>query len=396
MKCSRAFTKSFISLFIIALLALPALGGDWVSLGGELFRFARNPWFVKNTTQVTYCVTVDQGSISAKESEVRALILESIAYWKDQFGRVQSGGSGGMKSLEVATQDFVEKSCSGSVDLRFAIGYGSLTKEEIDYLKDPRKYVGVTVRTDYDQVKLKGKGFIYISSDIGPFAYHNPGHLTEKAWQHPLIMKYALIHELGHVFGIPHTGTGLMSETFLDQLLLKKFTSIYLRYPLESYLYPASEITICDGTGSFDRDFFQVPTSEKCIRFRAKKQRTAWDVFKLKDASASEELIGEVIGTSPTAEVLGGQPAVFLHLPDEQAVFSGAERFFGNFITGAPIVNTGYNGFYRTKESREPRHIFMHLSPTAVTMVGTSKGRTAPVMVYSPPTLLQKMSPIPL
>src|SRR4051794_30919586 len=63
----------------------PAPRGAWVSSGGELFKDANNPWFVKNTTTVHYCVNIDESSFSATREEAEVLVRKAIQYWKKEF-----------------------------------------------------------------------------------------------------------------------------------------------------------------------------------------------------------------------------------------------------------------------------------------------------------------------
>ncbi|MCB0411029.1 MAG: hypothetical protein KDD22_00790, partial [Bdellovibrionales bacterium] len=62
-----------------------APAGGWVSFGGELFRFDRNPWFVKNTLKVNYCIdNYDKEGMSVSQDIALQAIEDAIAFWKDE------------------------------------------------------------------------------------------------------------------------------------------------------------------------------------------------------------------------------------------------------------------------------------------------------------------------
>ena len=54
-----SFVSSAASLKISPELSRGGDGG-WVGMGGELIKDARNPWFVKNTAEVFYCIKIER------------------------------------------------------------------------------------------------------------------------------------------------------------------------------------------------------------------------------------------------------------------------------------------------------------------------------------------------
>ncbi|MEM7646885.1 MAG: hypothetical protein AAF203_08255, partial [Pseudomonadota bacterium] len=191
-------------------------GGGWISSGGGLFRDAHNPWFLKNVDKVYYCLEVDEPTFSIPLVEIRKEVQTSFQYWKSQFEKSRRLSA---DALVLGGQEFLETQCDDpQLHLSFHFGYGTLSEEQVEHLKDPTRFIGVATRTSYDEKTLTGRGFIYISSDQGPKAFDNPGTLIKQAWSKPNLLRYALLHELGHVFGLPHSGNGLMAEVFLDHL----------------------------------------------------------------------------------------------------------------------------------------------------------------------------------
>src|SRR3989344_2617793 len=68
--------------------------GGWVGMGGELFKDARNPWFVKNTKDVYYCIQLDKKDMSIDEASVSTAFTDAVNYWKGEFSRALGGGDG--------------------------------------------------------------------------------------------------------------------------------------------------------------------------------------------------------------------------------------------------------------------------------------------------------------
>ncbi|MGE4133561.1 MAG: hypothetical protein AB7F86_18135, partial [Bdellovibrionales bacterium] len=259
----RLLQASFV--FFVATGITRAEPGGWESSGGEVFRFAKNPWFVRNTEEVKYCFQHDASGFSASLEVAKSAFDEALAYWKKEFAQNVASREQGMFAT-LASQNFVLEECKPSTDLVIKLGAGNLNPTERDHLKDFRTYIGVSVRTQYDLANMKGRGFVFIASDQGPEAYHNPGHLIDRAWQHPALLKYIFLHELGHIFGLPHSGASLMAEVFPDLLLNKNIYRSYLTLEPPSIFGTPRPVKVCAPLGSFDAGFFQIPTDVNCMR----------------------------------------------------------------------------------------------------------------------------------
>lgn len=165
-----------VSVGVFCLQAVPAWAG-WSSGGGELFRDQNNPWFVKNTTQVSVCVEIDENNFGLTRQEATAQLQDVIQYWKKQLSSVR-----GQNYVGIATQDFKFGDCTEITDLK--VQFGTLEKKQEEFLGVPQKYVSAAVRTSYDTVNMKGKGFIYVSPQEGPLRMQMGRDSMEHPWEH--------------------------------------------------------------------------------------------------------------------------------------------------------------------------------------------------------------------
>jgi len=387
-----------ITISLLFTLAAFGAGGGWVGSGGELFRDAHNPWFLRNTTNVSYCIQLDKETVSADLKTSEKAIKTGLMYWQKELNQSSAMPQAG--HFVLGGQIFVQEECSSATDLRFLFGHGTLSEKEIKFLKRPEKYVGITVRTAYDEVNLKGKGFIYIASDRGPHAYDNPGHYLKKAWQHEKLLTYALIHELGHMFGIPHTGNGIMSEVFLDQFLTKTLVDNFIKLPFESFLHPKEELTTCLGVTRKSRRFFAMDTSHQCLIMKILNSHSPtakWDVYaKINEADLAGTLLGSIVNIRPELFDYRGRPASILQITKKQKVFTPIETAFRTFMVGPMILDTGAKGVFISRAGGIPKNVYLRMTNSTVTILGSQKNKVEPVYIYNSPLgILRLISPIP-
>lgn len=382
--------KFLIVLLLGAFCSPLVLAQGWVSSGGELFRDAKNPWFVRNTSIVKYCIQVEKTNFSADPRDISTAVQEGFEYWKAEFSRTMDMGDG---TFQLATQNFVEGACSEETDIRFLFGFQTLASAEIEYLKNPAKYIGVTVRTAYDFKNLKAKGFIYFSSDHGPNAYDNNGTLVEKAWSHPRLLKYAILHELGHVFGIPHMGSGLMSEVFLNQILNKKLVDKYEKSPIESFFRPSEEIESCSISGPA-MAWFGGPSGYRCLVVQAPNMLMNWKVFAKKDESSAPEEIGELRNLTHNMFDRRGRAATILEITEDQKVFTPKETGFRTFMMGPLILDMGLSGTYISKKTKRPQPSYISITSSSLSIQGmVTPSKLEPVFLFNSPLSLLLLMP---
>lgn len=194
----------------------------WSSGGGELIRDKNNPWFLQNTSTVKYCIQIDEKNFGQSRADVTRRVQNAIAFWKRQLADLEYN-SWTKPTINLGTQEFIEEKCSKNSDIVFQ--FGILTNEQKSKLGSTSDIIGLSVRTDYDRVNLKGKGFIYFAPESGPLkpiAKDVADHMWSSGTGAALYQ--LIIHELGHVFGIQHNSdVMLMGEDFAEKLVLKTY-----------------------------------------------------------------------------------------------------------------------------------------------------------------------------
>ncbi len=274
--------------------------GVWVSSGGDLLGNANNPWWVKNTAEVRYCIVIDAEGFSPSEEFADRAIQKAVKIWKEEFLSTVPGVEleflvKQYHDLGISTQEFKKIPCDGNEDLRFQFGNGTLTPEQRDFLKG-RQVIGTAVRTEYDEANLKGKGLIFIASDKGSESLGKIRGLQEGVWSEEGALYLALTHEIGHTFGVPHSADtfNLMSPLAVEMLVMEKksktdsMTYHMLESTVHSYVTPPTTGMHCwvFANDSF-QDFFGFKPKEKaCIEFGWKEKE--WQLF-LKDGDPKEK-----------------------------------------------------------------------------------------------------------
>jgi hypothetical protein len=395
------FNTIFTILFSTLLGASNANAG-WVSSGGgELFGDAHNPWFVRNVTQVNYCIDLSMASFSADITTVRSTVTEAIQYWKNEFAKAAHGP--GIGQFELGTQSFTEVNCSDpSVLLRFQFGYETLSPQQIAFLGNPLNYIGVAIRTDYNEVgtlPLQGKGFIFVASDKGSNAYHGgkDSTLTSQAWKNPRLLKYVLLHELGHVFGMPHTGSGIMSEAFLEQMLSTTLADAFINTPIPSFFLVDDNFVTCQDhfSGNNGALFFDAPSGDACLRF-SRIGDYQWSVESLKDKKTTTATsLGRIIANDLQLGDFQSQPTVVLQLMGDTQVFTPKEASFRSFMFGPRFVNYGSGGNFVPLHGNS-KSLYAKFGSDSLVILGTLGTKIQPVVNYvSPIGILLMQNPMP-
>lgn len=399
-------SKFFFLVLFFASLILNAEPGGWISSGGEVFKNAKNPWFVKNTTDVHYCVIFSQADFSIASADAIPMITQGIQYWKEQLdGKSaisldQPGNGLSEETVVVATQNFIYNSvCQGNEEITFKFGYGALAPDEIKYMDGPEKYVGLTIRKTYDEVNLKGTGIVYISGDTGNNSYKKTSKdVIDRAWQYPKLLQYVVIHELGHVFGLPHSGSGLMSEVFLDQLLIRKFAALYVREPISPFIKPTNTSEICDssvmpvGSQSFVAPYFSLVYKEDCLKLELAANKKEFAIMTKK--TLADQSTWKKIGTLSIDQNelidYSLKPALVLQITDQQKVFQVIDS---SFLIGPIFQNYKVDGHINFGTSLKPYPVQIDLSPDAIVVYGLYDNRIRQIFSFGNPLLFGLAKP---
>lgn len=286
--------------------------------GGELLGDQLNPWFIQNTSEVPYCIQVNTEHFSLNADQIDQKIKVAISIWKHDFAEptlVQPNSY-----IRVGTQTFTRVSCSDEHLITFQAGY--LTPSQLEAVKEPEKFVSLALRTEYDRKNLRAKGFIYLAPDSGP---SKPKYLnvTDGFWSESQNSKLTVVlqHELGHVFGIPHSGASdsimsTMDANFPAMVIENQYGGgVY--YPVFNFM----NFGLCGWTSkisSAQKTFFNLGPN-------ASELKCMFQPNKLEFHVLNEDGRYEIIGSSPipTNKVGAGiKKAVgYFDIPQEQNVF---------------------------------------------------------------------------
>ena len=360
--------------------------GGWASSGGELLKDSQNPWWVRNTHSVRYCLSFDREGFSADPIHASRIARQALAYWQNEFRRGMPFLENAeptnelFRTLGVGYQEFIEVTCDGREDLRFQFGAATLTPEQRRRIPTPRNYLGIAARTDYDEVNLKGRGFVFIASDRGPERYDGGAALVDNAWSKDLYLSVILLHELGHVFGIPHVGDemSLMSQQLPELLLSKALEQGLGQLPPQmypSFFFPPPSFRGCRAFPQLPlepqvRAFFGLGERVRCVNFDSDPASPSQLVVTASDTAdwtARREPVGRIEGMN---FVITEAPiAMMLRLNPRQTVFevpgdpSAVPFLIGPFQ--ARVSGTGGRFVPRTGESQA---VFLDLAPTHFTV----------------------------
>jgi|GEM_PF-1624710 len=321
MKIQSLIIALAFALFLNPLTALAA----WSSGGGHLFTDEQNPWFIENTPTVRYCVQIDEKNFGVEKDVALAALSKGLHFWKTQIRKIKYEEPS--FKARVGTQQFREVDC-GLEDITFK--FGVLSPEEEKRLKSTDDFdsvIGIAIRTSYDRANLKAKGFVYISPQTGPLA--PTGEIDRKRWEYNegANLEIALIHELGHVFGMPHTRPNTyMAENYLSRAFRPNhasWTADQSRSESNEMFSPPTESVVlesCNVNPETATLIFGLKKTDtvQCVRVELDDRSNA----KILHADSKDDAY-ELIGTITSPITLSTQPefVVTLVVPSEQKVF---------------------------------------------------------------------------
>lgn len=349
------------------------LAGGIIASGGDITEGGSNPWFVSNTTTVEYCIKSDPASFGDVPYSLSETVKSAIQYWKGELLNSQNSSGSNVK---IGTQNFVERDCAESPDVDLMFQFGVLSPEQQFWLQDPARLVAVAARTSYEVTSLRGKGFIYVSPDRGPLKMrannmvHEPWH-REKG----ILLKYVLMHELGHVFGFRHEGVAGI-ENFMaadfpemalradyadgveisDLLLIENKQRAHFLDPPE-YL---KRINCSNERPSLiAQKFFGTDKPYRCFKVEVLQSEKLIRVSAGLNDDGVFETIGEARILLDSSSV---ESAVSVYLPDGQTVFQNVPGKMRSLL-GPGFMTKVFVGSYMSNFSKNTIPIFLTLRP---------------------------------
>lgn len=379
-------------LLLLAAGTKPATAGGWTSGGGELLEDAINPWFIQSGPEekiIRYCVEADEANFGVDLRQLSRQVRSAFDFWSEEFlsAFVPDNGQGSNLKVYVGRESFFEVPCTGAEQIRFQ--FGVLSNEQLtkfrDLGQDPTKMVGIAVRTEYDEARLTGKGFIYLSPARGPLAMTGRDVMPDP-WsaRGQSNLASVLLHEIGHMFGVHHSGNhrDLMGAGFPEYVVSPLNQGYHMNkgvfkvpqgIPLYNICYSSS------GLPEYLRSFFGINPAHNCI-----SAKIFGDKLRIFSRTEGEDPFTEAGDmTFEDDKIWKTESLIRVWLPSIQKVYQNVPDYLGKILVGPQVVHRRATGFYRNKDRTLERHLQVHISPNNIQVDGVVDGRIMSGMFIS-------------
>jgi hypothetical protein len=351
----------YLVIAVASLYSISSLAGSWTG-GGELFKDQRNPWFLSNTHRVKYCVTIDSENFGTSRDTAVTIIEMALKFWTDSLPLASTTSD----RAKVGTQIFALGPCQPDTDLVFQLGL--LSAEQMTEVREPQRFVAFANRQTYDSGAMRGRGYVYVSPQHGTLGLQRQADddnvpIIEDRWQfcEGILLYRTLVHELGHVFGLPHFGAPntVMAEEHLDHLM-----------------HPINATVACANRSRGVRNPFVEPrdsvydfawrSNENLsvlssvfgssirgrLRFVIREMGQPIDVFS---GTAGDQLLGQFLPAENTSWVKSPLADVKIFLPSNQQVFpsGGTVSSIFGYVLGPSAWTIRVPGKFRTVTNAE-------------------------------------------
>lgn len=379
-----------LCLIVSSIIFTPmAISGPWISSGGNLLKDARNPWFLFNTPSIRYCIKIDSISTTAKVTNVREAIKKSLNFWKREFQENKLTDVSNSMALKLDIPNFIEVSCNGHEDLAILLGENSLNSQQKSFIETNHSdSIAAAIRTDYDRVNLRAKGFIYLAGD------KNKASWGESAWSDMSRLSAVVAHELGHVFGVPHMqgdyvsitnnttmplALNLMSENLPQSAVL---AATEMGFDMSKGILPIlssmKDFKTCN-VSQWAKDWLKVDGSVQCFKIILSDSQIPSDTFASVYALLEDGrtiLIGQFKQGGRLNPLISSKFDIItqVFLTSEQNVFRSPEIEVNpnKTIVGGTQIYASLNLQYISVIQPIPKAVIVNMSPMQFSVIGIS------------------------
>lgn len=360
----------------------PANDGGMTGGGAGLVLDRNNPWFLDNTKEVRYCVEIATQQFSAPLELIDKSIDAALRYWKDEYANSFSPViSPETRPLKIATQKFLRVPCSESYDM--SIQFGVLHQNQLADIPKPQDFAGAAIRTNYDPIKMRGKGYIYIAPDRGPLRFKGAPKDIADFWSHGQggLLFRTLVHEFGHVFGLSHHEDSVMSERAIEEMVSEQvdyFASFYDPMPFFKFSSRSIWNVASGGSKPLSKkivDFFGIDPESQGILF-VQDVPGQLTVKTYKDQNFNWVKSGVIYLEKSDSK--NYKSAQNVYLPDGNEVFKlPADATHIKTLAGPQVEEELRSGLYMSADNKIKRQIVVTLKPSGpgLMMGGIVNGR---------------------